>query len=200
MFNTYKKSLLSSVIIIVLIIGSGWYIWHKHQGSWDSYHESRYGFDLQYPHNWIVVDGLKAGKGDCCLFVVEQSISTTTAANASGTPITTVTAKELIKMQIGHYDTSAYNPFDIASTTPLKLGSNQVYTGTSYGIPFYLIPHSTHDGLGIAIFTSSGKYLPNDQKAVEEILSTVRYTGNSMATSTIGTSTPSGIASTTSKS
>ena len=197
MLTTSKSRLVLYAAITIIIIAGIWYTLNQQQRGWDTYHEPRYGFDIKYPHNWILVDSLRSGKGDCCMFIVEQSISTTTTENASGTPVTTVTAKELIKMQVGHYDTSAYNPFDIASTTSLKLGTNQAYSGESYSIPFYLIPRSNHDGLGIAIFTSSGKYSAADREIVEKILSTVHYGG--MVATTTATTTDS-ISATTTKS
>ena len=199
MDNEPQKSRIipvSIAIAVILIIAGIWYFSHARPVAWTAYHQKTYGFDIKYPGTgWRMTDSLS--QETCCLFVYSVDISTTTSKNAGGTTTVIVTAKEPIKIQIGYYyKTDKYDPFDMASTTPVALGKNTAYTGTSDGTLFYLIPTSPLDGIGAAIFTSVENTDAVGTKAiVQKILSTMVFTGtttdaiNAIINPSIATST-----------
>lgn len=187
---TRSHARMAGIALIVIIIAIVIYALNS-SSQLTSYHQKAYGFDIKYPSTWQIQDSLTPTS--CCLFIVNVQVATTTAPNASGTPITTVTEKEPIRIQIGYYyKTATYDPFSMATTTKLTLGNNTAYTGTSKGTPFYLIPMSTQDGIGAAIFTSFDNTDATGTRAtVEDILSSIKFTGTTteMVDTKIGTST-----------
>ena len=195
--NKSKIVPIMIIIIVVLAVLGGWYYWHSNTTTLDTYHEKALGFDIKYPHGWAIQDDLPDGR--CCLFVVNVQISTTTTMNASGTPVTTVTAKEPLKIQLGYYyRTASYDPFKMATTTKIMLGKNVAYTGVSNETPFYLIPTSEQDGLGAALFTSvENTDHAGAQKIAESILSTITFTGTT--TDTLNTKTGTSTATSTAR-
>ena len=194
--NKSKLVPIAILIVIIAIIAIGIYISRSQAPAWTSYHEKTYGFDVSYPATWQIQDSMT--KEGCCLFVVNVHIATTTATNASGTPIVSVTATEPVKIQLGHYyRPSTFDPFKMATNTPVTLGKNSAYTGVSNGTPFYLIPTSALDGIGAAYFTALDNTDTVGTRAiVEKVLSTISFTGtttDSTETKT-GTSTASSTA------
>ena len=177
------------LIVAVLVVVAGWYVFHSNAKALVSYHQKAYGFDIKYPQGWVIQDDLSSKT--CCLFIVNVSVSTTTTQNASGTPLITVTAKEPIKIQIGYYYKPAgFDPFKMATSTVIALGKNTAYTGISSGTPFYLIPLSSLDGIGAAVFTSlENTDTKSTRKSVEDILSTIVFTSTTTEAMNAGTST-----------
>ena len=177
-----KKKLLITLAIIGFIALAC--LVAASRSSWVTYTETDYGIQLKYPKDWEIVDNLTPKS--CCLFIVKYNISTTTAINASGTPMTKVTATERIKLQIGPYDISTYNPFKVASTTKVHIGDNDLYTGLYNGINFYILPQSPTRGIGIAMFAYPET--PEEARVTAlQVISTIKLvppTATSTATST----------------
>jgi hypothetical protein len=179
-----KTRFILPIAIVIIVICIGFNLSKPPKMAWSSYHEKVYGFDIKYPSSWVIQDNM-TDKG-CCLFVVNVNVATTTSNNASGTPTVTITASEPIRIQIGHYyRVSLFDPFKMATNTPITLGKNPAVTGVNGNVPYYLIPMTEVDGIGASYFTSTGKIDdPLTRKTVEDVLSTISFTGTSTATST----------------
>lgn len=166
---------------MILIAGAAlWYRHYLRATSWIAYTDVPFGISLKYPPGWQLVDDLP--KNQCCLFVVNVSISTTTTKNASGTPVVTVTAKEPIRLQMGYY-TASFDPFTIGTTSEITLGKNKAYTGVSKGIPFYIIPKTPKEGVGVAVFSALESDPKWVKKTAESILSTIVLSSSTASTS-----------------
>lgn len=115
-----------------------------------TYTEKDYGFTIDFPSDWIYEDRLSA-ESPCCVYIAHDLTSTTTAPNASGTPVVTVTKTEIIKIQIGSYDKRTLDPFS-TTTSPIVLNGTTFYTGYMPNGQYFLLPRDAQTGLGAAVF------------------------------------------------
>lgn len=166
--------ILIVTIVIVLLVIAGAYMTRQNAKAikWITYEEEDYDFQISYPSNWDMYDELTSET--CCLVIRDIDVATTTALNASGTPVMAVTAREMIKLQVGYYDKKTDDPFKAATTTKVTLGKNEFHTGVAMdGTEFYLLPLSPNDGIGAAIF-SYIETPPKDKPIVRQIISTIK--------------------------
>lgn len=209
--NTKKNfGLILTVIGLIIIVGA--VIWALNSPSgdkWQTYTEEDFGFSIQYPSDWVMRDDLTTET--CCLFVAHWTTSTSTmpatttemAKDATTTPMkTVVTQKELVKLQIGYYDRSISDPFQAATTTPVKLNGKTYYTGITSNGQYYLLPRNDNEGVGLALFRyteTPEADLVTAEKVIGSITLLKKPASAVIATSTPKTATSTKAASTTSK-
>ncbi len=157
-----KKPLLIALAVIIIIAVAGFFIVHKADttSGWTAYEKKDFGLSFKYPSSWHVVDTMT--QNSCCLFVLNYEEKGTT------TPM----AAQDIKIQIGYYFVAGFDPFKLGSTTEITLGKNKVYKGMNGATPFYILPRSSIEGFGIAVFTPPAQQT-EALKTVEDILSTI---------------------------
>jgi len=193
--KTYNKKAvyiaIAAIVVIIIVIALSFYASHKGNrtvaaAEWKAYTNQDFGLQLAYPSDWKLYDGMTP-KAPCCLFIDAYKVSTSTAVNASGTPVTSVTAMERIKLQIGHYDLKTLDPFKAASTTKTTINGADAYVGIEKdGTPFYLFPRSSTEGVGVAIFIYK-ETDEADKATAKKIVSTMKLVpivATSTATST----------------
>lgn len=178
MQNTLYKKLIGIAIIVIAIIAVLYYNYRPSTqksgradaDGWKTYERKDFGFSFRYPASWGLNDGLS--RTQCCIFLnnyVEKPSASSTATT------TTTILTSLVKVQFGYYDVAIFDPFKEASSSLITIGNNAFYYGLAKGTPFYILPRSATEGLGIAVF-----YAPEATSSAEEtmnkILSSVKIT------------------------
>lgn len=163
--NSRKSTYILIGIVIVLIAGGGAYAWNRHvrTAGWKSYTQKEFGLQLKYPEAWYLYDSLS--KYSCCLSVENYDELNATSTAQKG--------DQKIKIQFGYYDKDISDPYEMASTTPVALGSNTFYTGMSEGTRFFLLPRDQKKGIGVAVFSSLVTSTSTPQ-IVMDIISTLK--------------------------
>ncbi|HEX7724473.1 MAG TPA: hypothetical protein VF438_01915 [Candidatus Paceibacterota bacterium] len=156
-----KSHIIAALIVIVLIVVVVIGMAHKtatapnvvEKDGMKTYIEKDFGFSVTFPSDWIFEDKLTGET--CCLFVAHWVTSTTTAPNASGTPVTSVTQQEIIKLQIGAYDKRIQDIFG-TSSRPVTMDGKTFYTGRTPTGEYFLLPRDENTGIGAAEFGYEG--------------------------------------------
>ncbi len=179
-----NKSLIALAVIILIAIVV-FAVGRNGRAEWKTYVENDYNFQVSYPSDWVLQDSLT--RSACCVFIAHVTVSTTTAKTATGSTTETVTARELIKLQIGNYDKKLNDPFKSGTTTEMSLYGNKFYGGESGAMQYYLLPRTDTTGIGAAVFpyTDSPEA---DKEMVKKIISTIKLLP--VATTTSATTTP----------
>jgi len=196
---TKKSRIIALVIVVLLIVAVVLGMVHKksvtplfvEKDGMKTYTEKDFGFTVTFPSDWVLEDQLTGER--CCLFIAHIETSTSTAPNASGTPVETITQRELIKLQIGNYDRRILDPF-ATSTRSITLGGKTFHAGYTSTGEYFLLPRDEYTGIGAAEFRYTDTP-PADIVTAQKIVGSITFTGttptvrNTPATSTAATST-----------